>query len=202
LKNLRRGQTVGILIPALRQCANVVCDARLTPNLMAVFENTPEEWQRLDWQILQDGWTSLYWQQSILDKDLNWFKNENYSVFDFDCTKWTESKQIHNDLKKQLDFPDYYGENLNALNDCLSDIEIKATGLLIVFRHFQIVDKDIAHSLLEVFARNSRLHNLFGKRLLTLVQVDNPNYHIESVGSTPVLWNGAEWLDSKRGLIV
>ena len=167
---------------------------------MAVFENNPDEWQRLDWQILQNGWTSLYWQENILDKDLDWFKKEKYNIVYFDCTKWTDTNQIHNDLKKQLDFPDYYGENLNALNDCLSDIEIKETSLVIAFRHFQTIDKDIAHSLLDIFARNSRLHNLFGKRLLTLVQVDNPNYQIDPIGSSSVLWNGAEWLDSKRGL--
>jgi RNAse (barnase) inhibitor barstar len=167
---------------------------------MAVFENNPDEWQRLDWQILQNGWTSLYWQQSILDKDLDWFKKEKYNIVDFNCTKWTDTNRIHKDLKKMLDFPDYYGENFNALNDCLSDLQINETGLVISFRHFQNVDKNIAHNLLDIFARNSRLHNLFGKRLLTLVQVDNPNYQIDPVGSSSVLWNGAEWLDSKRGL--
>jgi RNAse (barnase) inhibitor barstar len=167
---------------------------------MAVFENNPDEWQRLDWQILQNGWTSLYWQQSILNKDLDWFKKEKYNIVDFDCTKWTDDNQIHKDLKKQLYFPDYYGENLNALNDCLSDLEINETGLVICFRHFQIVDKDLAHSLLDVFARNSRLQSLFGKRLLTLVQIDNPKYEINAVGSYEVLWNSAEWLNSKRGL--
>ena len=29
---------------------------------------------------------------------------------------------LHAFLKKKLDFPDYYGENLAALADCLSDI--------------------------------------------------------------------------------
>jgi RNAse (barnase) inhibitor barstar len=167
---------------------------------MAIFENNPEEWQRLDWRILQNGWTNLYWQKNILDNDLDWLKNEKYYIVDFNCTNWTDTNRIHKDIKKLLDFPDYYGENLDALNDCLSDLEINETGLVIVFRHFQIVDKEIAHSLLDIFARNSRLHNLFGKRLLTLVQVDNPNYQIDPVGSSPVLWNGAEWLDSKRGL--
>ena len=167
---------------------------------MAFFENNPDEWQRLDWQVLQNGWTSLYWQQNILDNDIDWFKKENYNIVDFDCTKWTDTNKIHKDLKKHLDFPDYYGENFNALNDCLSDLEINDTGLVIVFKHFQTVDKYIAHGLLDTFARNSRLHNLFGKRLLTLVQVDNPKYEIEAVGSYEVLWNGAEWLNSKRGL--
>ena len=167
---------------------------------MAVFENNPDEWERLDWRISQNGWTSLYWQQSILDKDLDWFKKEKYNIVDFDCTTWTDINRIHKDLKKKLDFPDYYGENFNALNDCLSDFEINKTGLVIVFRHFQIVDKDIANGLLDIFARNSRLQSLFGKRLLTLVQVDNPKYEINAVGSYDVLWNGAEWLNSKRGL--
>jgi len=165
---------------------------------MAIFENNPDEWQRLDWQILQNGWASLYCQQNILNKDLDWLKNEKYNIVDLDCTKWTDTNQIHKHLKKQLDFPDYYGENLNALNDCLSDLEINEPGLVIVFRHFQSVEKDIAHGLIDIFARNSRLHNLFGKRLLTLVQVDNPSYQIDPVGSSPVLWNGAEWLNSKR----
>jgi RNAse (barnase) inhibitor barstar len=167
---------------------------------MAVFENNPDEWQRLDWRILQNGWSCLYWQQSILDIDIDWFKKENYNIVDFDCSHWTDTNQIHSDLKKNLDFPDYYGGNLNALNDCLSELEINRTGLVIVFRHFHIVGKEMAHSLLDVFARNSRLHNLFGNRFLTLVQVDNPNYQIDPVGSCAVLWNGAEWMDSKRGI--
>lgn len=167
---------------------------------MAFFENNLDEWQRLDWQILQNGWASLYWQLSILDKDLDWLKKEKYNIVDFDCAKWTDTNQIHKDLKQLLGFPDYYGRNFDALNDCLSDIKIDETGLVIVFRNFHIIDKDIAHTLLDIFARNSRLHNLFGKRLLALVQVDNPNYQIDPVGSSPVLWNGAEWLNSKRGL--
>jgi len=167
---------------------------------MAAFENKPDEWQRLDWQILQNGWISLYYQTSVLDNDLNWFKTENYKIADFDCTKWTDENILHIDIKKKLGFPDYYGENFNALNDCLSGLEVKEPGLVIVFRNFQNLDIGIAHDLLDIFALNSRQHMLFGEKLLTLVQVDNPNYQIDPVASSPVLWNGAEWLDSKRGL--
>jgi len=104
---------------------------------MATFQNNPEERQRLDYRVLQNGWSSLYWQQQVLDADLNWFKNQNFDIARFGCTNWKDVDNIHNDFKTKLNFPDYYGENLDALNDCLSDTEINDSGTIIVFHHFQ-----------------------------------------------------------------
>lgn len=165
---------------------------------MAIFQNNPDERQRLDWSILQNGWTSLYWKKEILETDLTWFKCENYSIVDFDCKKWTSENEMHKQLRSKLIFPDYYGENWDALNDCLSDFEISDTGQIVVFRHLDNFDINRVHTLLDIFARNSRLQMLFGKRLIVLAQVDNANYQIDYVGATPVMWNGAEWLDSNR----
>ncbi len=165
---------------------------------MAIFQNNPDEWQRLDWSILQNGWTSLYWKQEILETDLTWFKSEHYSVVDFDCKTWTGENEMHKQLKNKLIFPDYYGENWDALNDCLSHLEITNTGQIVVLRHLDSCDIKRVHTLLDIFARTSRLQMLFGKRLIVLAQVDNPNYQIDQVGATPVMWNGAEWLDSNR----
>ena len=36
--------------------------------------------------------------------------------------KFSEKNEIHNYLKKKMKFPDYYGGNLDALYDCLTDI--------------------------------------------------------------------------------
>lgn len=165
---------------------------------MATFQNNPDEWQRLDWSILQNGWTSLYWKKEILETDLRWFKNEKYSIVDFDCKIWEGEDGMHKQLKEKLLFPDYYGENCDALNDCLSDLEITDEGQIVVFRHLDNFDTKRVQKLLDIFARNSRLQMLFGKRFIVLAQVDNPNYQIDQVGATPVMWNGAEWLDSNR----
>lgn len=167
---------------------------------MAFFKDTPDEGPRLDWQILRNGWASLYWQPEILEKDIAWLKKEGYKVVCFDCTNWNDVAAIHSDLRERLEFPGYYGENLDALNDCLAYIDITGAGLVIVFRHFQTVGKNFAHDLLDVFAHNSRAHMLFGNRLLMLVQVDDPSYEIADIGATAVQWNHAEWLKSKRGL--
>lgn len=39
-----------------------------------------------------------------------------------DCGKLNQRRQAHTYLAKELDFPDYYGKNLDALFDCLTDI--------------------------------------------------------------------------------
>ena len=39
-----------------------------------------------------------------------------------DCEKLLQRKQAHLYLAEVLDFPDYYGKNLDALYDCLTEI--------------------------------------------------------------------------------
>lgn len=165
---------------------------------MAIFENNPEEWQRLDWTILQSGWASLYWKTEILEDDILWFETEKYEIVDFDCSQWNGENGMHLHLKKKLSFPSYYGENWDALSDCLSEMEINDVGQIVVLRHLDFLEISQAHKLLDILARNARIHMLFGERLIVLAQVDNPNYQIKDIGSTTVRWNGAEWLDSKR----
>ena len=40
-----------------------------------------------------------------------------------DFRKVNSIAEVHKELKESLNSPDYYGENLDALNDCLSEIE-------------------------------------------------------------------------------
>jgi RNAse (barnase) inhibitor barstar len=167
---------------------------------MSVFKNTPEEKNRLDWKILQNGWTCLYLNPDVLNKDLNWFKTNNYEIAEIDCSVLHPGYSIHKELKRVLNFPDYYGENTNALSDCLSDLEINEPGYLIVFRNVQEMDIQDIPWLLDVFADNSRYHSLFGKILLTLVQVDDPKFHLKPIGAYTVSWNPSEWLNKNREL--
>lgn len=39
-----------------------------------------------------------------------------------DCREMTDRRAAHEYLAKKLSFPDYYGHNLDALHDCLGDI--------------------------------------------------------------------------------
>lgn len=40
-----------------------------------------------------------------------------------DGRQMTDPEATHHYLAKMLDFPDYYGKNLDALYDCLTDID-------------------------------------------------------------------------------
>jgi RNAse (barnase) inhibitor barstar len=165
---------------------------------MQYFKNEPDEWQRLDWEILQKGWTSLYFREDFLYEDIQWLSDEKYNVIQFNCQIWLSDNEMHDDLKEKLEFPDYYGKNFNALNDCLHDLEISGTGLVVVFQHLDKIEMDVAETLIDIFAINSRLHLLFGNRLFTLIQVNNPKTIFKPTGATPVNWNNREWLDSNR----
>ncbi|HAD13030.1 MAG TPA: barnase inhibitor [Saprospirales bacterium] len=166
---------------------------------MATFSNIPDEWGRLDWSILQNGWISLYWNKDVLATDLQWFEREQYTMAELDCTTWNSEVEMHAQLRQCLSFPDYYGENWDALSDCLSELEIPGAGYVVVFRGLNHLNTEWAHQLLDVFARNARLQMLWGKRLIVLAQVDDADYLISPVGATPVMWNRAEWLEANRG---
>jgi len=165
---------------------------------MATLNDIKDVFQRFDWFILQNGWISLYRRKSILENDIKWFENENYNIVDFDCKSWTDIAEMHRQLKQKLNFPDYYGENFDALNDCLTDIQIKESGQIVVFNHLDRIDMKTIQILLDVFADNSRRHMLFGERLIVLAQVDNPDFKVDPVGATTVRWNKQEWLDLIR----
>lgn len=43
-------------------------------------------------------------------------------LYDIDCRRMTDRSAAHAYLKEVLALPDYYGHNLDALYDCLTDI--------------------------------------------------------------------------------
>ncbi|MFZ2593789.1 MAG: barstar family protein [Minisyncoccia bacterium] len=59
-------------------------------------------------------------------------------VLTIDCAKTKTATSIHQSIASQLSFPTYYGHNLDALHDCLSDT---------LLEHAVILKwKDTAHS--------------------------------------------------------
>jgi hypothetical protein len=84
---------------------------------MATFSGDTSDFQRLDWSLLQNGPVTLDFRRAALDADVAWLRENAYQVVEFDCLEWSDVRAMHVALAKALSFPDYYGMNLDALND-------------------------------------------------------------------------------------
>jgi hypothetical protein len=170
--------------------------------IMAIFRDDPEDWQRLDWQLLQNSSVALYHSLSILDQDLAWLRAHAYWVDDISCAHATNEAAFHALIAQELNFPDYYGRNLDALGDCVSNLEISLDGgrvlLLRSFDTFARHQPAMAQGVLGTLATNARRFLLTGRRLLVLAQSDNPRIRFDTVGACPVMWNPREWQDAAR----
>jgi RNAse (barnase) inhibitor barstar len=166
----------------------------------------------LDFRILQDGGVALYLNPDILTDDVNWLREHNYQIHSFDCQRWVSEDAMHADWQSVLSFPGYYGRNLDALSDCLTDLSVPDDGgLALVLRSFdsysQGSDAIPMHSgrsearvVLDILAGTSRRFLLLGRRFLTLVQTKDPRARFEGLGGSTAQWNRREWLNKDRGL--
>ena len=149
---------------------------------------------KLDWRILMDGSVSLYHNADILKKDIQWLKNAGYQVYELDFSVVKTREEFHKIIKRMLNFPEYYGENMPAFSDCLmNDVPISENeGVAISLKKFDEYyqrDEEYAHEILERLELNSRRWILFGNRFLTLVQINNKDIVIKEIGQHPLVWN-------------
>jgi RNAse (barnase) inhibitor barstar len=155
---------------------------------MAAFSDDPETFDRVDWRLLQNGPVTLYWRPEYLREDVEWLETHGYIIHRFDVMDWDDLEKMHGEFQSKLAFPNYYGKNLDALNDCLSDVEIPDdAGAALTFAHFDslvAVHPTVAAALLDILADNSRRAMLFGKRLIALVQTDSPDFRTGPIGAT------------------
>lgn len=159
-------------------------------------------------RLMANSFVRLFWRLELFEQTLTWLREHGYRVVRLDASAWTREADLHRDIAAALDFPDYYGRNLDALNDCLGDIALggygtdaKATGFVLAFTAYDTFSAHCAREaqiVLDIIADRARHAMLTGHRVCCLVQSNDPAIRFEPVGAAPVLWNDAEWLDSRR----
>ncbi len=175
---------------------------------MAAFDLDPDQSADVAFNLMINTFVSLFWRAELLDETIRWLRDHDYDVARLDAARWTSEAGLHRDFASALNFPDYYGENLDALNDCLRGVanyefgtSPKATGLAVVltgYDSFTALFPRVAHQVLDIIAKQARDAMLIGHRMLGLVQSNDPDIDFEPVGATPVLWNPAEWSAADR----
>lgn len=160
-------------------------------------------------ELLSTSPVTLFHRVPVLQQALRRLRDSGYHVVELDAGAWRSGREMHADLARGLDFPAYYGSNLDAFNDCLGDVTGRAygfpedaTGLVLAltgFDGFATGLPGLAHGLLDVIAVRSRGALLSGEQLICLIQSADPRFSTAPVGATPVVWNPAEWHDGLRG---
>lgn len=164
-----------------------------------------EDLGRLDWRLLQNGFINLYWRTNYLDEDVQKLEQLNYKIVTFDCSLWKTMPECAADFSSKLNIQ-WQGNSLDALDDLLADVDIPfESGLVLVFSKYNLLKKiepraSWSWDILDILASNGRQHLLFGKRLVCMVQVDEPTLAFQPVGAQAVNWNPREWLNKNRGL--
>lgn len=107
-------------------------------------------------------------------------RGRGYDVRATDAARWVDEAGMHRALADLLDFPDYYGRNLDALNDCLGDvargeygIRAGAAGLALALWHFDSFaagNPRAAVELLDIVTGWAHESTLRGRPMLCLVQ--------------------------------
>lgn len=169
---------------------------------MTPLEVRDETWQRLDYTFLQNGHVVLFRGSEVLATAVAGLTDLGYRIVRLDARTWTTEQMMHRQLAGALAFPSYYGHNLDAFNDCLSDVatyeygsDPQSAGLVLVldgYDTFALSNRQDAEVLVDVFASVARYGLLFSNRMLCLLRVDDPAFAMPPVGAAPVLWNPHE----------
>lgn len=158
--------------------------------------------RRLDFLLMQRSCVTIYRRMTLLDAAVRWLTAHGYHVTCMDAGSWADEEAAFEAFAWRLDFPDSTERNLKRLNVYLGAVvdgdhgwEANSNGLAIVLTGYHAFAQRCpaaAHALLDVIARQSRVALLFGRRMLCLVQTDDPQLRFPPIGAVKVAWNAEE----------
>ena len=85
---------------------------------MNAFDSEADLEHDLDFRLLINTAVSLFHRRPVLDETTTWLAEQGYQVTILDASSWSSEADFHAAISEALDFPSYYGRNLDALNGC------------------------------------------------------------------------------------
>lgn len=179
-------------------------EVSLGRQISMVFSSYEEAQERVDWQFLQNGSVNLFWREEIFDAAIDALEELGYKAiklnfqsvekFTFDISdalKWEEHFGYYpwNGVMAALE-EGFEEEPFSSANDavfCLSG-----------FHKMMEQDPYLAKYFLNILEDTSRIYLLFGKRFISLIQTNDPNFHSEPLRRRSAHWNTLEWENVSR----
>lgn len=99
----------------------------------------------------------------------------DFRLFRIDGRRVTDKAGFLRAVARTLEFPDYFGENWDALEECLTDLEwVRASGFVVYLEHldeFAESSPDDFDAALEIFATAADYWDDFGRPMLCFVEL-------------------------------
>lgn len=163
---------------------------------VAPFRNRLEDFERLDWYVLQHGAIALYHRRAFFDADRARLAALAYRITDLDAAAWESAATFHEGVKDALSLPGHYRRNLASFVDALTELRVpEDAGVALAIRHYDAFvrrEPALASAVLEAIESASRHHLLFGRRFLALIQSDDASLRFAPVGARPIVLNARE----------
>ncbi|MEH1059420.1 hypothetical protein V6U89_29960 [Micromonospora sp. CPCC 206171] len=152
---------------------------------MAAF-NRETDVARLDYQLLMRAPVRLLHSRTLLDTTVAWLREHRYEVVTVDAA-WLITSHMFRDLASALGHVchDQWHCLGEGLDEALADAWGRSAGFALVltgfdaFAHHHVDD---AHTLLEILAERAWAAALLGRRLICLVQSDDPALRLRRIG--------------------
>jgi RNAse (barnase) inhibitor barstar len=161
-----------------------------------------EDATALESRLLQNGCVVLYYSPFQMEAHADLLCSIGWRFKEVLVAESGTQEEFYDQLSLMLEFPSYFGRNLNAFRDCLGEINFPESGrLALQLVRFDAVarrDARFAHAVLDILAESERRWLMQSRRILFMVQSSNPDLTFPGVGASPVLWNFEECQDSAR----
>ena len=127
-----------------------------------------------------------YANRNIMTEEIAELNSLGYSCSIFNCINWQVEADFHKDVAIALEFPHYYGRNLDAFKDCLFGVTTRsAAGVALAFYEWdnfaQAVPED-SWKILDVIAFVSRRLLVERFRFFALLHAPDTPFYSRRIG--------------------
>src|ERR1700710_1707522 len=85
---------------------------------MAAFNPNASLDADLAFRLMDDTFVRMFWSEDLLADALGWLTQHGYQIVEVDAGNCADTGALLDGLAVALNFPAYFGRNLNAFNDC------------------------------------------------------------------------------------